>query len=86
LDFADNYFIDKLYVHHIGIVHSVHTSDIIKDILNGKINPAGITEIILEKCNCNSTQWIPVFYNSEDFDRNYISLRREFLWKCKNQY
>lgn len=90
--FAKNHFIAKGYVHHVGVMHSVHTSDIVRDILNGKVNPKGLQKYP-KRCNCNSDkkQWIPIFYFSEREESgsnpmSFFSLDEKFLWKCKNSF
>lgn len=86
-DLANNYFIDRLRVHHIGVMHSAFTSDIVRDILNGNAHTNGLQKYPA-KCNCESDkkQWVPVFYYSEESDEGCKSMKKEYLWKCKNVF
>lgn len=73
-DYAQNHFIDKIYVTHLNILSSVHTLDILFEILNDKSVPIGLQKYPNE-CDCGvaNKQWIPTSFSYENN-----------LWKCIN--
>ncbi len=76
-EYAQNYFIDKIYVTHLNILRSVHTIDIFSKILNCKPPPSIGLQKYPKECDCGvlNKQWIPTLFSRKD---------HKYSWKCIN--